>query len=41
MALTLLTSHIHVPAPAGTWSFAGKTWVDADAALMTNQPRGS
>jgi hypothetical protein len=41
MALTLLTSHIHAPAPAGCWSFVGKARVDADAALMTNQPRGS
>jgi hypothetical protein len=41
MALTPLTSHIHAPALAGCWSFAGKTRVDAGAALMTNQPRGS
>ena len=41
MALTLLTSHISGPAVAGSWSFAGKQRVDVDAALMTNQPRGS
>jgi hypothetical protein len=41
MALTLLTSRIHGPALAGSWSFAGKARVGVDAALMTNQPRGS
>jgi len=39
MALTLLTSHCHMPAQAGSWPFVGKARVDAGA-LITNQPRG-
>jgi hypothetical protein len=38
MASIVLTSDTHRPALTGVWSFVSK---DADAALMTNQPRGA
>jgi hypothetical protein len=40
MASHEYTSHDLKPALTGRSTFVGMPWVDADAALITNQPRG-
>jgi hypothetical protein len=40
MASSLYPSHDRKPALPGWSTFVGMAWVDAAAALTTNQPRG-
>jgi hypothetical protein len=40
MTSRLYTSHDCKPALTGRSTFVGMAWVGADAALITNQPRG-